>query len=89
MACCGEGAVARGVGGNAACAVAGGPEDAGGELYQAVRQADLQEGVGCFQEEHRGGNLEVHPTGYLARKEIQNTALIFTQLSRKVQNVNF
>lgn len=71
-ACWGEGVVARGVEENAACVVVGGPEDAAVELFQAVRQADHQKGVGYFLEDH----LEVHLPGYLMGKQIQNTAVI-------------
>lgn len=89
MACWGEGVVARGAEGNAACVVEAEPEDAGVGLYRAVRRADHQKGVGCFQEDHLGENLEVHLgenlevrlPGYLMGKQIQNTALILTQLS--------
>lgn len=74
------GVVARGVEGNAACVVVGEPEDAGVGLYQAVRQAGHQKGVGGFLEDHLGENPEVHLTGYLMGKQIQNTALISNQL---------
>lgn len=57
VACWGEGVVARGVEGNAACVVAEEPEDAGVGLYRAVHQADHQKGAACF--------LEVHLPGYL------------------------
>lgn len=84
MACCGEGDVARGVEGNAACVVVGELEDAGVGLDRAVRQADHQKVVGGFLEDHPGENLEVHLEahlpGYLMEVQTQSKALILTQL---------
>jgi len=59
VACWGEGVSARGVEGNAACVMAGEPEDAGVASYRAARQADHEEGAGGFREEHQGGYLGV------------------------------
>lgn len=84
--------MARGVEGNAAYVVVGDLEDAGVGLYRAARQADHQKGVGCFLEDHLGENpevhLEVHLPGYLMQKQIQNTALILTQLSKSIKIFN-
>lgn len=84
VACCGEGDVARGVEGNAACVVVGEPEDAGVGLDRAVRQADHQKVVGGFLEDHLGENLKVHLEahlpGYLMEGQTQSKALILTQL---------
>lgn len=63
-ACWGEGVLAHGVEGSAACVVGVQEGDVGVGLCQALHQAGHQKGVGCFLEdcleEKQGVPLELH-----------------------------